>query len=221
MADAPLLRAPVLVVPRRANAVVRALVGDVAASPVTAADGTVLGRVRQAPPPSAPVARGLFLAVSVLVNNPATGRDPTFVVEDADGSPVLRLAFGGGQVRVQDATQTEIGVLVNETRSSDPDIVVRVYGPDRSGKRWSLRSLRHLRGEPLVEGSAPYRQAPELTLIDAAGAAVARTTRVDDDRVRTEILTESPPLRTLLAGFACSMVLAEWVNRPSPPPRGG
>ena len=220
MADASLLRAPVLVVPRRANAVVRAVVEDVAA-PVTAADGTVLGRVREAPFPRAPVARGLFLVVSVLVNNTATWRDPTFAVEDADGSPVLRLASGANQVRVQDATQTEIGVLVNEARSSSPDIVVRVYGPDRSGKRWSPRSLRHLRGEPLAEGSAPYRQAPELTLIDAAGSVVARTTRVDDDRVRTEILTESLPLRTLLVGFACSMVMPDWVNRPAPPPLAG
>lgn len=221
MADAPLLRAPMLVVPRRAPAVVRALVADVAASRVTAADGTVLGRVRQEPPPRAPIARGLFLVVSILVNNPATGRDPTFAVEGADGSPVLRLAFGGSQVRVQDATQTEIGLLVNEATSSGPDIVVRVYGPDRTGKRWSLRSLRHLRGDPLAEGRAPYAQTPELTLIDAAGSAVARTTRLDDDRVRTEILTESSALRTLLAGFACSMVMPGWVNRPSPPPRGG
>jgi len=215
-----LLSAPVLVVPRRANALVRALVADVAASPVTAVDATVLGRVRQEPPERAPVARALFLVVSILVNNPATGRDPTFAVEDADGSLVLRLAFGGGQVRVQDATQTEIGLLVNEARSSGPDIVVRVYGPARTS-RWSLRSLRHLRGEPLAEGRAPYRQTPELTLIDAAGAAVARTARVDDDHVRTEILTEALPLRSLLAGFACSMVMPEWVSRPSPPPRGG
>ena len=220
MADGPLLRAPVLVVPRRANAVVRTLAGDVAASPVTAADGTVLGRVRQEPPPRAPAARALFLAVSILVNNPQTGRDPTFAVEDADGSPVLRLAFGGGQVRVQDATQTEIGLLANEARSSAPDIVVRVYGPARTS-RWSPRSLRHLRGAPLAEGRAPYAQTPELTLIDAAGSVVARTERVDDDRVRTEILTESLPLRTLLAGFACSMVMPEWVNRPPAPPRGG
>ena len=58
MAAPPLLRAPVLVVPRRVNAVVRALAEDLAAAPVTAADGTVLGRVRQEPPPRAPVARG-------------------------------------------------------------------------------------------------------------------------------------------------------------------
>ena len=83
---------------RRVNAVVRALAEDAAASRVTAADGTVLGRVRQEPPPRAPVARALFLVVSILVNNPATGRDPTFAVEGADGSPVLRLAFGAGQV---------------------------------------------------------------------------------------------------------------------------
>ena len=160
--------------------------------------------------------------VSILVNNTATGRDPTFAVEDADGSPLLRLAFGAGQVRVQDATQTEIGVLVNEARSSSPDIVVRMYGRARTS-RWSPRSLRHLRGEPLAEGSAPYGQTPELTLIDAAGSVVARTTRVDDDRVRTEILAESLPLplRTLLAGFACSMVMPEWVDRPPKPPRGG
>ncbi len=220
MAAPALLRAPVLVVPRRVNAVVRALVADVAASPVTAADGTVLGRVRQEPPARAPVARALFLAVSILVNNPDTGRDPTFAVQGADGSPMLRLAFGAGQVRVQDATQTEIGVLVNEARSSGREIVVRIYGPSRTGSRWSLRSLRHLRGEPLAEGSAPYAQTPELTLNDAAGSAVARTTRVDD-RVRTEILTEALPLRTLLAGFACSMVMPEWVNRPTPPSRGG
>ncbi len=220
MADAPLLRAPVLVVPRRANAVVRALVADVAASPVTAADGTVLGRVRQEPPARAPTARALFLAVSILVNNPETKRDPTFAVEDADGSRLLRLAFGAGAVRIQNETRTEIGVLVNEGRSSGRDIVVRLYGPARTGSRWSLRSLRHLRGEPLAEGSAPYAQTPELTVIDAAGSAVARTTRVDDDRVRTEVLTESLPLRTLLAGFACSMVMPEWVNRPPLPPRG-
>ena len=78
--------------------------------------------------------------------------------------------------------------------------------------------MRHLRGEPLAEGSAPYAQTPELTLVDAAGSAVARTTRVDDDRVRTEILAESLPLRTLLAGFACSMVMPEWVDRPPKPP---
>jgi hypothetical protein len=156
MADASLLRAPVLVVPRRANVVVRALAGDVAAAPVMAADGTVLGRVRQAPSPRAPVARALFVAVSILVNNTATGRDPTFAVEEADGSPVLRLASGANQVRVQDATQTEIGVLVNETRSSSRDIVVRVYGPARTS-RWSPRSLRHLRGEPLAEGRAPLQ----------------------------------------------------------------
>ena len=142
-------------------------------------------------------------------------------MEDADGSPVLRLAFGAGQVRVQDATQTEIGVLVNEGRSSGPDIVVRMYGPDRTGSRWSLRSMRHLRGEPLAEGSAPYERTPELTLVDAAGAAAARTTRVDEGHVRTEILTESLPLRMLLAGFACSMVIPEWVDRPPKPPRGG
>lgn len=154
------------------------------------------------------------------MNNTATGRDPTFAVEDADGALVLRLAFGGGQVRVQDATQTEIGLLVNEARSSGPDIVVRIYGPSRTS-RWSPRSLRHLRGEPLAEGSAPYAQTPELTLIDAAGATVARTTRVDDDHVRTEILGESLPLRTLLVGFACSMVMPEWIDRPPKPPRGG
>jgi hypothetical protein len=217
MAAPALLRAPVLVVPRRVNAVVRALVEDVA-SPVTAADGTVVGWVRQEPPARAPIARALFLAVSIAVNSPGTGRDPTFAVQDADGSPLLRLAFGAGMVRVQDATQTEIGVLANEARSSGPDIVVRVYGPARTS-RWSPRSLRHLRGEPLAEGSAPYAQAPELTLVDAAGSAVARTARVDE-RVRTEILTESLPLRTLLAGLACSMVMPEWVDRPSPPPRG-
>jgi len=220
MADAPLLHAPELVVPRGTNAVVRAIVADVAASPVTAGDGTVLGRVRQEPFARAPMGRALLLPVSILLNS-HTRRDPTFAVEDADGSPVLRLAFAGNQVRVQDWTQTEIGVLVNEARSSSPDIVVRMYGPDRSGKRWSPRSLRHLRGEPLAEGNAPYAQAPELTLVDAAGVAVARTTRVDDRRVCTEILTESLTLRTLLAGFACSMVMPDWVNRPAPPPRGG
>lgn len=214
-----LLSAPVLVVPPRVNAVVRALVED-AAAPVMGADGTALGRVRQEPFPHAPIARALFLAVSVLVNNPQTGRDRTFAVEDADGSPLLRLAFGAGAVRVQDATQTEIGVLVNEARSSGSDIVVRIYGPARTGSRWSLRSRRHLHGEPLAEGSAPYAQTPELTLIDAAGSVVARTTRVDDDRVRTEILAESLPLRTLLAAFACSMVMPAWVDRPPKPPRG-
>ncbi len=217
MAEASLLHTPELIVPGRANRVVSAL-----AEPawVTSSDGTVLGRMRREPRASAPATRSLLLIVSILLNAHST-RDPTFAVDNADGSPLLRLAFGGSQVRVQDRNQTEIGLLVNETMSSSSDIVVGVYGPDRSGKRWSMRSLRHLRGEPLAEGRAPHAHAPELTLVDAAGSVVSRTTRVDDHRVCTEILTESLLLRTLLVGFACSMVMPAWVNRPAPPPRGG
>jgi hypothetical protein len=86
MAVSELLSAPVIVVPRRAGGLVRALVED-AASPATAADGTVLGQVRQEPAAPARAGRALFLAVSVLVNNPHTARDPTFAVKRRSVSP--------------------------------------------------------------------------------------------------------------------------------------
>ena len=129
-------------------------------------------------------------------------------------------AWPSGLARYASRTQRRPRSACSSTRRGPggPDIVVRIYGPARTGSRWSPRSLRHLRGEPLAEGSAPYAQTPELTLIDAAGSAVARTTRGGRPRVRTEILTESLPLRTLLAGFACSMVMPEWVDRPAPAP---
>jgi len=212
-----LLSAPVIVVAQRANRLVRALVED-AASPATAADGTVLAKVRQEPPARPRGGRALFLAVSVIVSNPHTGRDPAFAVEDPDGSLLLRLVFSGGEVRVHDATAAQVGVIVNEGVGGGPEIVLGVYGPSRSGSRWSSRDAR---GEPLAEGRAPYAQAPACTFSDQTGTTVARTARVDEQRVRTEILTQSLPLRTLLAGFACSLVVAEWIDRPRTSTGGG
>ena len=193
-----LLSAPVIVVPRRAGGLVRALVDD-AASPATAPDGTVLGKVRQEPPPPARGGRALFLAVSVLVGNPHTARDPTFAVDAPDGSPLLRLVFSGQEVSVRDDGDAELGVLVNEGRPGGEDIVVGVYGPG---------------GAPLAAGRAPYAQAPALTITDPAGMPVARSEQVDEHSVRTEILGDAPVLRTLLTGFACSLVMPEWIDRP-------
>ena len=206
-APLPLLRAPVLIVPRRADRVVRALVED-AASPVTAVDGTVLGAGAPGAAPARPArARPVSRRLDRRGQPAHATCTSTFAVEDADGSPVLRLSFTGSEVRVQDETETEIGVLVNEGKAGGPDVVVvRMYGP--AG------------GEPLAQGSAPYAQAPDLTVIDAARSTVARTARVGD-RVSTEILTDSLALRTILAGFACSLVMPEWIERPRMPTGGG
>jgi len=206
MAVSELLSAPVIVGPRRAGGLVRALVED-AASPATAADGTVLGRVRQEPAAPARAGRALFLAVSVLVNNPHTARDPTFAVEDPDGSLLLRLVFSGREVGIHDSTGAEVGVIVNDGRAGDSDVVTHMYGPRR--------------GERLAEGRAPYAQAPAFTVVDSAGVAVARSEQLDESRVRTEILTAVAPLRTILTGFACSLVMPEWVDRPRSQTGGG
>ena len=76
-------------------------------------------------------------------------------------------------------------------------------------------------GAPLAEGRAPYAQAPALTITDAAGTPVARSERVDEHSVRTEILSDAPALRTLLTGFACSLVVPEWIDRPRSSSGGG
>lgn len=205
MRPTTLLSAPVIVVPRRAGGLVRALVDD-AASPATAADGTVQGKVRQEPPPPARGGRALFLAVSVLVGNPHTARDPTFTVEDPDGALLLRLLFSGQEVRIRDEGDADLGMLVNEGRPGGGDIVVGLYEPD---------------GTLLAEGRAPYAQAPALTMTDPAGTPVARSEQLDEHTVRTEILSDAPALRTLLIGFACSLVVPEWLDRPRSSSGGG
>ncbi len=217
MAQSKLLSAPVIVVPPRANRLVRALAED-SAAPATGDDGSVLAKVRQEPPPSAGFRRALFLAVSVVVGNPHTARDPAFAVEALDGSLLLRLVFSGGEVRVDDDTGAEVGVIVNEGLAGARDILLRVYGP---GDTTSRRGLRTPRGELLAEGRAPQAQAPAITLADPAGTAVSRTAPLDDGRVRTEIMTQAPPLATLLAGFACSLVVPDWIDRPPTPGGGG
>jgi hypothetical protein len=68
----------------------------------------------------------------------------------------------------------------------------------------------------LAEDSA----SPATALADPAGTTVSRTAPLDDGRVRTEILTQAP-LGTLLAGFACSLVVAGWIDRPPTPTGGG
>ena len=217
MAVSSLLSAPVIVVAPRANRLVRALAED-SASPATADDGGVLGKVRQEPAPSPGLKRALFLAVSVVVNNPHTARDPAFAVEALDGSLLLRLVFSGGEVGVHDDTGAEVGVIVNEGLAGARDILVRVYGP---GAATSRRGLRTPRGELLAEGCAPQDQSPAIELADPAGTIVSRTGPLEDGRVRTAILTQAPPLATLLAGFACSLVVPDWIDWPPAPVGGG
>jgi len=70
------------------------------------------------------------------------------------------------------------------------------------------------RANRLVRALLEDAASPACTFSDRAGTTVADTARVDEHRVRTEILTQSLPLRTLLAGLACSLVVPDWIDRP-------
>ena len=93
----------------------RALVDD-AASPATAADGTVLGKVRRSLPRRRAAGARCFSPCRCSSAIPHTARDPTFAVQDTDGSPLLRLVFSGQEVRVRGGSDADLGALVNAGR---------------------------------------------------------------------------------------------------------